>query len=125
MGLDARITNRLDNNNVQIEISNKKNEFKKSFSVPENKADSFIASYKKNNRNVSIISNIAFVASILGGVLLASACTHKLESKALKWILNTCGGIVGSIGAFVGTDKYIESKEKQLLNGHQAKEIVV
>ncbi len=125
MGLDAKITNRLDNNNVQVEISNKKNEFKKSFSVPENKADSFIASYKKNNRNVSIISNTAFVASILGGVLLISACTHKLKSTALKWILNTCGGIAGSICAFIGTDKYIESKEKQLLNNHQAKEIVM
>lgn len=123
MGLETKITNRLNNNNVQVEISNPKTETKKYFSVPENKADEFITSYKKNNKNVSVFTNTIFVSSILAGVLLVSACTRNIKSKALKWILNTTGGIVGAVCSFSGSDKYIQKKQDKLLKEYQAQEI--
>lgn len=123
MGLETKITNRLNNNNVQVEISNPKTDTKKYFSVPEKKADEFITSYKKNDKNVSVFTNTIFVSSILAGVLLVSACTRNIKSKALKWILNTTGGIVGAVCSFSGSDKYIQKKQDKLLKEYQAQEI--
>lgn len=123
MGLEANVINRLDNNNVLVEISNTKTDFKKHFSVPEDKADTFVASYKKDNRNVSIISNTLFAASCVAGVMLTNVFTRKLDSKPLRWFLALAGGAAASVGSFIGTDKYIEAKQKKLLNNFQAQEI--
>ena len=56
MAIDAKITNRLNNNNVQVEISSKDSQ-KRFFAVPENKADSFIKNYTKLDKKHSIIAN--------------------------------------------------------------------
>ena len=77
MGIDIKITNKLDNNCVQVEVNSNKGGQSKYFKVPVDKADSFIANYKKNDKNTSFITNTAFVSSIFGGVLLSSLATKK------------------------------------------------
>lgn len=47
MGIDIKITNKLDNNCVQVEVNSNKGGQSKYFKVPVDKADSFIANYKK------------------------------------------------------------------------------
>ena len=46
MGIDIKITNKLDNNCVQVEVNSNKGGQSKYFKVPVDKADSFIANYK-------------------------------------------------------------------------------
>ena len=77
MGIDIKITNKLDNNCVQVEVNSNKGGQSKYFKVPVDKADSFITNYKKNDKNTSFITNTAFVSSIFGGVLLSSLATKK------------------------------------------------
>lgn len=81
MGIDIKITNKLDNNCVQVEVNSNKGGQSKYFKVPVDKADSFIANYKKNDKNTSFITNTAFVSSIFGGVLLSSLATKKVYKK--------------------------------------------
>lgn len=50
MGIDIKITNKLDNNCVQVEVNSNKGGQSKYFKVPVDKADSFIANYKKNDK---------------------------------------------------------------------------
>ena len=45
MGIDIKITNKLDNNCVQVEVNSNKGGQSKHFKVPVDKADSFIANY--------------------------------------------------------------------------------
>ena len=123
MGLEAKITNQLTNQCVQVEIGNSKSETKKYYSVPENRADEFIASYKKNDKKISFVTNTAFVSAILGGVLLTSLITRNLKSGILRWALNTMGGIAGAVASFLAGDKYIQNKQNKLMQEYQAHEI--
>ena len=123
MGLEAKITNKLTNQCVQVEIGNSKSETKKYYSVPENRADEFIASYKKNDKKISFFTNTAFVSAILGGVLLTSLMTRNLKSGILRWTLNTIGGIAGGVASFIAGDKYIQNKQNKLMQEYQAHEI--
>ena len=124
MSIDAKITNQLDNNNVQVEINRNKGGQTKYFKVPANKADSFIASYKKNDKNTSFITNTAFVASILGGVLLSNFITKKcIKSTSLRWIISTLAGIGGATASVVVSSDYIDSKNKKIIQMHNAQQI--
>ena len=118
MGIDIKITNKLDNNCVQVEVNSNKGGQSKYFKVPVDKADSFIANYKKND------TNTAFVSSIFGGVLLSSLATKKfIKSGTLRWIINTLAGIAGATSSVVASSNYIESRNNKLLKQHNAQQI--
>ena len=124
MGIDIKITNKLDNNCVQVEVNSNKGGQSKYFKVPVDKADSFIANYKKNDKNTSFITNTAFVSSIFGGVLLSSLATKKfIKSGFLRWIINTLAGIAGATSSVVASSNYIESRNNKLLKQHNAQQI--
>lgn len=124
MGIDIKITNKLDNNCVQVEVNSNKGGQSKYFKVPVDKADSFIANYKKNDKNTSFITNTAFVSSIFGGVLLSSLATKKfIKSGTLRWIINTLAGIASATGSVVASSNYIESRNNKLLKQHNAQQI--
>ena len=111
MGIDIKITNKLDNNCVQVEVNSNKGGQSKYFKVPVDKADSFI-------------TNTAFVSSIFGGVLLSSLATKKfIKSGTLRWIINTLAGIAGATGSVVASSNYIESRNNKLLKQHNAQQI--
>lgn len=52
MGIDIKITNKLDNNCVQVEVNSNKGGQSKYFKVPVDKADSFITNYKKMIKHI-------------------------------------------------------------------------
>lgn len=124
MGIEAKITSRLDYNNVQIEISSRKGENKRFFAVPENKADSFIKNYKKLDKKNSLVANSAFMGGIFAGILAASTATRKIKHTALRWGLNLAGGIIGAGASIVGTSKYMLNQQDKLLAANQAKELI-
>ena len=118
MGIDIKITNKLDNNCVQVEVNSNKGGQSKYFKVPVDKADSFITNYKKNDKNTSFITNTAFVSSI------SSLATKKfIKSGTLRWIINTLAGIAGATGSVVASSNYIESRNNKLLKQHNAQQI--
>ena len=117
MGIDIKITNKLDNNCVQVEVNSNKGGQSKYFKVP-------VDNYKKNDKNTSFITNTAFVSSIFGGVLLSSLATKKfIKSGTLRWIINTLAGIAGATGSVVASSNYIESRNNKLLKQHNAQQI--
>jgi len=123
MSIDAKITGKIDNNNVQVQISTARAENKRFYAVPENKADTFIKNYKKVDKRNSIVANGGLFAGIFAGILAANAVTRTLKSTALKWILNMTAGIIGAGLSIVGSSKYMSNQYNKLLQAHNAKEI--
>ncbi len=122
MTIDAKITSRLDNNNVQIEISSKDMQ-KRFYSVPENKADSFVKSYAKLDKKHSVIANTAFMGGIFAGILAAGIATRKIKNTAIRWGLNLASGIIGAGASIYGTSAYMVEQQNKLFKAHQAKEL--
>ncbi len=123
MSVDAKILNKIDSNNVQIEIKTGKNANSKYYKVPNQNIDSFINAYKKNDKRTSIIANTAFVSSVFAGVILVSLATKKIKNKILRGILGTIGGVAGAALSVIGTSKYLESSNKKMLKSQNAQEI--
>lgn len=122
MGLTTEITGRLDNNCVQVNaVSNKTNI--RSFRVPAQKADSFMSSYKKQNKNTTFLTNTAFGVSAFAGVLLTNVFTKKIKSPVLKYILNTLGGVALASTSVIASGKYIDNQQDNLLKKYGASEI--
>ncbi len=123
MSLDIKVINRLDDKNVQVEVSSDKNHNTKYYKVPEQNVDSFVNEYKKNDKKNSIIANTAFVSSVFAGVILASLATKKLKNTVLKWIIGTAGGIAGAVLSVFGTSEYIDKSKNKMLKAQNAQEI--
>ena len=123
MGIDVKVLNKLDKNNVVIEVDSDKNRKPKFYKVPENNADTFVNEYKKNDKKTSIVANTAFVSAVFAGVMLASLATKKLKNTVLKWIIGTAGGIAGAILSIFGTSEYIDKSKNKLLKEQNAQEI--
>ena len=123
MAVEAKITNRLDNNFVQVEMKAPKSERISYYKVPTNKADAFITEYKKNDKKSSIITNTAFVGAIFGGVLVANSFTKKLKNKVLAWLINTGAGILGATGAVILSSSYLEKSQNKIMEKFQAQKI--
>lgn len=104
----------LGNNKVEVSLY-KNTPVEQKYSVPEEKADEFIASYHKAEKKASILSTIAMVGL---GCLGAVTCA-KLTSKWSMWLrvpATAAGAITGWTLAFTGMAKYGHSMEKDLLN---------
>lgn len=122
MTIDAKITGRIDNQRIQIEIASKDSQ-SRYFAVPDNKADSFIKNYSKLDKRHTIIANGGFMGGIFAGILAASLATRKIKNTALRWGLNLAAGMVGAIGAIYGTSAYMIEQQDKLIKSHNAKEI--
>ena len=124
MSIEARILGKLDATNVQIEINSSKGSSKPNYyNVPENKAEAFIADYEKAVKRNTVISNVGFVSSVLGGVILASVATRNLKNTALKWIINSAAGIAGAAASIVGCSSYLTKSHEACLKKHNAEQI--
>ncbi len=121
MAASAKVSKQLDNNYVQIDITSK-NMKPKYYKVPVKKADYFVNEYKKQSKNISIVTNTVFVGSILAGVLATSFFTKKLGTLS-KFFLNSVGGVIGAAIGTYGTTKYTENQQNKLLKDTNAQEI--
>lgn len=123
MGVDIKILNKLDKNNVCIEVNSEKNNKTKYYRVPQKNVNIFIDEYKKNDKKTSIIANTAFVSSVFAGVILTSLATKKLKNNIVKWLIGTAGGIVGATLSIIGMSEYIDKNKNKLLEAYDAQEI--
>lgn len=123
MSVEIKVLNKLDNQNVQVEIKSEKSDKRLYYKVPQKNLDTFINEYKKNDKKTSIIANTAFVSSIFASVIIASLATKKLASNVLKWIIGSAAGIAGATLSILGTSNYIDSNNKKLLQKHNALEL--
>ena len=126
MSIEANILGRIDNRNVQVEINSSKGNSKPNYyKVPKQEADAFITDYKKSVKRNTIISNIGFVVSILGGTLIASAATKKMQNTALKWVINIGSGIGGAIASIIGCSAFLSKAHESCLKRHNAEQIEI
>ena len=123
MGVNAEVTKRFNNGNVQVEISSK-NTKTQYYEVPANRADSFIKAYKERNKKDLYLSNTVFAGSILGGTILTNALIRKIiKNKFVKFTLATIGGIAACTLATIGTWNHMDKKRAEMMKKYQAKKI--
>lgn len=121
MAVTTKINRKLDNDCVQIEITSKKT-WTRYFKVPESKADSFCASYKKNDKKIKRMSTAAFVLSPFIGTIIALPFTKNLGRGARTGI-GIAAGIASAIGSVFAMAPVIEKNNNKLLKKFDAEEI--
>lgn len=121
MAVDLKISRKLDNNYVQVDVSSK-NMQTKYYRVPQNKADSFCANYKKNDKSMNFKSNAAFIGAAFAGCIGASFLTKNLKSAA-KFAIGIVSGVVCGTAATYGMAGAMEKSYKNLLATHGAEQI--
>lgn len=92
------------------------------FKLPTQNADSFAKEYKKQDKNSSTISNIAFGLSIFAGVMLAKAMTKNITDKTMQFLIGAVGGILGASSSSILCDKYLEHKQNSMIKKFGAQE---
>lgn len=104
---------------VNIKMSSGKTRY---FELPTQNADSFAKEYKKQDKNSSTISNIAFGLSIFAGVMLAKAMTKNITDKTMQFLIGAVGGILGASSSSILCDKYLEHKQNSMIKKFGAQE---
>ena len=122
MSITTNVSKMLGDGYAQVDITSEKSK-PKSYKVPVNKVSDFSKNYKKREKNINIITNTVFATSILGGVIGTAALTRNMQSKALRFILNTCGGIALAFASIFATDKIIQNQKQKFLEKHGATKI--
>lgn len=122
MPITSAVTRKFDNNYVQVEIQGKKYDTRY-YKVPEDRADSFQAEYKKNSSKAGWVSNGLMILGLAALTAVSYFATKKMENKSLKTMIAMFAGVTGGIaGTFAGAK--IESKNHQnLLYKYNATEI--
>lgn len=104
---------------VNVTMPNGKTRY---FNLPANNADAFAVGLKKQDKNRSTITNLAFFTSIFAGVMLAKAFTKNIKDKTMQFLLGAVGGILGASGSTIVCDKYLDSQQNALIKECGAKE---
>ena len=92
------------------------------FKLPAQNADSFAIEYKKQDKNRSTVSNIAFGFSIFAGVILAKAFTKNITDKTMQFLIGAVGGILGASGSSILCDKFLDSQQNSMIKKYGAQE---
>lgn len=124
MAVDIKVTRRLPNNYVQVDVTPKKMETRH-YKVPVDKVDSFTASYKKYDSKTRTDATILLVLMVLAGGFTGTIIPKLLKGKP---ILSIIGGIFGALAGDVGStviiSKNMQKNEAALLKAHDAKEFI-
>lgn len=119
--IEMKVDRKLANNYVQVEATSKKT-YTKYFKVPEQKADSFCADYKKHDKKMKRLSNISFIGATIAGCAIVSPLTKNLSS-ATKLCIGIFAGMVAAVGSVFCTAKVMEKQQNKLLKEFGAEEI--
>lgn len=122
MAITTAVTRKFDNNDVQVEVTSKRQELRY-YRVPANNADSFQREYKKNSSKMPWINTGLTLGAIVATIVPVSLLTNKIESRSIRMVLGVLAGLTGGIGSmYLGSE--IEAKShKKLLNKYNAQEI--
>lgn len=122
MAVEAKVNRVLENDYVQVEVK-AKNVGPRYFKVHKDRADEFCASYKKNDKKMTFITNAFFIASAFLGSLIAQIFTRNLKNKALQMTIGIVGAAIGAVGSVFGSVGILEKNGKRLLEKFNAEQI--
>lgn len=124
MALSVEVVKPLDGGRVQVDAKNKffGKDIVAHYSVPENKADEFIADYKKeeNKRTTNGIASCAITA----GAMLLGGLASKKANVLLKGLSVVLFGAVGAVASVVGFGMNNAKRLNKLFEKHDAKPVV-
>ncbi len=121
MAVTAQVTQKLDNNNVRVEVSGKKIPTRY-FKVPENKADSFCRNFEKNDRNTGYITGGIIIGAVLGVCTAANILLQK-TTPIVRRSVGLAAGVATTIGAMYATAPLTVKREDNLLKEFNASEM--
>ena len=122
MAITATVSKPLNQEYVQVDTTTKKG-FKRYYKVPRTGARQFAAELTKFDKNMNILSNTAFFASIFTGAFGAAYLTRKFDSRLKQFLIETASAVTLGIASNIVVNEHIISKEKDLLRRYKAKEI--
>ena len=121
--MEIKPVRELDGNRVELVCENKiskKSTVVTHFSVPKDKADEFIASYKEQRKNSTIFSLIGTGLSTLLGVYLGGKVAKK---SILSWAGAVAGGIAFGLGAISLAGRQVYKNQQKLFEKYDVKEM--
>lgn len=122
MSVKLEVGQPLGNNRVEVNATYNGYQTKK-FSVPEDKNDEFVSSYKKLATKVSILSTLGMcITGGLGGIA-GGQLAKNASNNWVRWGAVIGGGLVGYISAMFATAPFITNMEKNVLNKFGAEEV--
>lgn len=113
MGVKMEVGKPLDNNRVEVNatydgISRRK------FSVPQEKADEFVSTYKKKYRNATILNTISMC--LLGGAggVLGGQLAKNASQSWVRWASVIGCGLLGYMASMILTAKPMINMDKNV-----------
>lgn len=112
MPVRMQVGSPIDTNRIEVN-ANYNGAFTKNFSVDKEKADEFIASYKKTYNKISLIDTAAMcISGGLGGI--AGGYLGKSLNGWRKWGAVALGGLVGWVATAITLAKPLKNMEKSV-----------
>lgn len=122
MGVKMEVGKPIDNNRVEVNatydgISRRK------FSVPKEKADEFVSTYKKKYRNATILNTVSMC--LLGGLggILGGQLAKNASQSWVRWTAVIGGGLLGYISSMILTAKPMINMDKNVQKQFEAQEL--
>ena len=124
MSLSVEVVKPLDNGRVQVDAKNKLfgKDVQTHYSVPKEKADEFIADFKKEE-NTRTKKGIAACAITAGSMILGGLASKK-ANILLKGLSVALFGAAGAVASVVGFGMNNAKRLNKLFEKHDAKPIV-
>lgn len=114
MSIIMEVGKPLEGNRVEVN-ANYDGAFKKKFSIEQEKADTFVSSYKSTYNKISLIQTIAMCLSGgLGGV--AGGHLAKSLTGWKKWGAIALGGLAGWVATALALTKPLQNMEKGVID---------
>lgn len=124
MSVDIKVTRRLPNDYVQIDVT-PKNADTRHYKVPIDKADSFTADYKKYDSKTRTNATILSTCMMLAGGFAGAIIPKLLKGKGFfSIIFGVVGALAGDVCATTITSKNMQKNEAALLKANDAKEFI-
>ena len=122
MGVKMEVGKPLENNRIEVNatydgISRRK------FSVPQEKADEFVSTYKKKYRNATILNTISMC--LLGGAggVLGGQLAKNAGQNWVRWAAVIGGGLLGYISSMILTAKPMINMDKNIQKQFNVQEL--
>ena len=122
MGVKMEVGKPIDNNRVEVNatydgVSRRK------FSVPKEKADEFVSTYKKKYRNATILNTLSMC--LLGGTggIIGGQLAKNASQNWVRWTAVIGGGLLGYIASIALSAKPMINMDKNVQKQFDAQEL--
>ena len=117
--MPIEITQNLNTSYVRLNLGD--DDIPRYYVVKKDKADSFSKEYKKQSTKTSILTNTAFLGSIMTGTFLSMLATKSIKNAFARYAINCAGGIAAGLASLPITGKIAKRKEDKIVLKYGAK----